>query len=241
MKQYKSTATLLMALLFVAVNVIFFFWVKPSNCGPAEWISYAFMVASFIFAYVAMMTYKGKDDETYSLTVVYIPLRYFYVQTVLSTLGVIGAQLIKSAENSDVASYIPAKYVFIIGHYIAILLTIYIVVLLVYVIRFWIHCKANRATEQSLERQHEEHSYVRDLGGMLSNLLPQVTDSEAKKAVNALYETIRFSTNKTTETGAKNRQEVAQGIASLSQLIASNDWQSVSDLAAQLNQKAKLQ
>lgn len=245
MKKNKSLATLLMVLIFIAVNVIFFIWVTPAQCGPVEWISYGFMVASFIFACVAMMTYNGKSDEVYSLSTVYVALKYFYVQTVLSALGVIGAQLIRSAQSSQaasqVASYVPAKYAFIIEHYFVLITSIYILVCLFYVIRFIVHSKANRATEQSLQQQHEEHSYVRDLGGTLANLLPMVSDTNAKKAVNNLYETVRFSANKTTASGSSNRQQVAQGLAKLSELIAAKDWQGVSDLATQLNSIAKQQ
>lgn len=260
MKKNKSTALLLMVLVFVVINVIFFLWLKPAQCGSAEWVSYGFMAFSFLFAVAAMLTYKGKSDETYSLTTVYLPLQYFFVQTVLSVAGIIGAVLIRNANrvadnvseqvsnaasavtDSEVALGQAAENVpFLVQHYTTLLVTVYIIIALIYVVRYIVHLSANDATEASLAQQHEEHSYVRDLGGMLSGLLPMVSDDGAKKAVNRLYETVRFSANKTSEVGQRNRQEVAAGITTLTQLIASKDWQAVTELANQLNLKAKMQ
>lgn len=235
MKQHKSTALLLMALIFVVVNVIFFVWVTPSNCGTAEWLSYGFMVASLLFACISIGVYNGKNDEVYSLSEVYVPVRYFFVQTFLSACGVIAAQICRGSDTSAGSDSFFANY------FVAILLTVYVVVCLVFVIRFIIHRKANSATEASIMQQHEEHSYVRDLSGMLSNLLPLVSDANARKSVNNLYETVRFSANKTSESGQMNRQEVAEGVVALSKLVAAKDWQSVAELASQLNLKAKMQ
>lgn len=260
MKSNKTTAILLMVLVFAVINLIFFLWVKPAECGSAEWVAYGFMAFSFLFAVFAIGTYRGKDDETYSLTTVYLPLKYFYVQTFLSAAGVIGAILIRNAGKaadkvgstvSDAVQQVTGNDValgqtaenapFFVHYYTTLLVTVYVIVLLVYVVRYVVHINANQATEASLAQQHEEHSYVRDLGGMLSALLPMVGDADAKKAVNTLYETVRFSANKTSEAGQRNRQEVAAGVTRLTELISAKDWQGVIDLANQLNLKAKIQ
>lgn len=234
MKNIKSTAALLMALVFVVVNIIFFLWVDPSKCGSAEWIAYGFMCFSFLCALVAMLTYSGKSDEVYSLTVVYLPLRYFYVQTILSALGVVGALVIRGMTIT------PENASFFIHHYDTILLTVYIIVLLIYAVRFILHRGANQATESSLRQQHIEHSYVRDLTPTLSNLMPMISDPAAKKAVNNLYEAIRYSANKTSEQGQANRVEVANGIDTLTNLVMAKDWQGTIDLANRLTFKAKM-
>lgn len=233
MKGIKSTALLLMVLVFVAINAIFFLWVDPSKCGAAEWVSYGFMTLSFLFACISMMTYNGKGDEVYSLTVVYIPLRYFYVQTILSCAAVVGALLMRGMPKAA------ANASFFVHNYVTILLTIYIIVLLVFVIRFIIHSKANQVTEASLREQYEDHSYVRDVAPILSSYLPMVSDPAAKKAVKTLYESIRFSANKTSEAGRRNREEVADGVDELARLIEAQNWQAATALATRLNIKAK--
>ena len=233
MKGIKSTALLLMVLVFIAINAIFFIWVDPSKCGAAEWISYGCMCLAFLFACISIMAYNGKGNEVYSLTVVYIPLRYFYVQTILSCAAVIGALMVRGMPKAV------ADASFFVHNYVTILLTVYIIVLLVFVVRFIIHSKANQATEASLREQYEDHSYVRDVAPILSSYLAMVSDPTAKKAVKNLYESVRFSANKTSELGRRNRQEVADGVDELTRLIEAQNWQAAAALATRLNIKAK--
>ncbi len=233
MKRLKSTALLIMALIFIVINVVFFLWVDASKCGLAEWYAYGFMAFSFLFACISILIYNGRSDEVYSLTTVYIPLKYFYVQTVLSALGVVGAMYIRAMPD------IAGSASFFIVHYATVLLTIYLIVMVVYLVRFIMHSAANKATEESLQQQYEEHAYVRDVAPVLANYMPLITDANAKKAVNNLYETIRFSANKTSAQGQANRIAVTEGVDQLTGLIEAQDWQAVMALATRLNLKAK--
>lgn len=67
----------------------------------------------------------------------------------------------------------------------------------------------------------------------------QVKEPAAKKAVNSLYETIRYGSNHTTAEGKEIQAKVTQGIARLTTLISAADWGAVKDLAYELNEKAK--
>lgn len=98
--------------------------------------------------------------------------------------------------------------------------------------------QANDITESSLIVQAQEHAYVKDLSGMLSNMMPVVTDAKTKKTVNALYETIRFSANKTNGKGSK--EVIAEGIERLGTLIDAKEWEAAAALAEELNNKAKM-
>lgn len=232
MKQIKPIALVILALIFIVLNVLFFLWVDPPKCGTPEWLSYGFMVGAFLFAAISMISYKGRSEEVYSLTVLYIPFRYFTIQSILSAAGIYYAGIIRGMESLQTDSQ------FFYSHYSTLLASAYIIVLAIYLIRYIIHCKANDITESSLNVQAQEHAYVKDLSVMLSNMMPVVTDAKTKKTVNALYETIRFSANKTNGKGSK--EVIAEGIERLGTLIDAKEWEAAAALAEELNNKAKM-
>lgn len=129
---------------------------------------------------------------------------------------------------------------FLSEHYTVIVLSVYILVFVFYAFNLAMHSTANKATEESLARQQEEHSFIQENSQRLQRAMLQIKDPSAKKAVNSLFETIRFGANHTTPEGKVLQEEVTAGIGRLIALIGAADWDSVKELANELNTKAKL-
>lgn len=128
---------------------------------------------------------------------------------------------------------------FLAEHYTVVVLSVYVLVLVFYAFNLGVHSTANKATVESLAKQAEEHLFIQENSQRLQRLLLQVKEPTAKKAVNSLYETIRFGANHTTPEGKQIQGEVTAGIARLTALITAADWEAVKELACELNAKAK--
>jgi len=129
---------------------------------------------------------------------------------------------------------------FLADHYAIIVLTVYLLVLVFYAVNLGIHSTANKATAESLAKQAKDHLFIQENSQRLQRMLSQVSDPTAKKAVNSLYESIRFSANQTTPEGKQIEAEVAAGIGQLASLISTANWDAVKELAQQLNEKIKM-
>ncbi len=284
MRFSKITASALMLLVLIVLNILFFAWTDAETRGAVEWMSYGFCMFSFVVACVAIFRVPQDSDEVYSLTTNYVCLSYFAVQTVLSVVAIYYGMVLRRATemvqatsdkvNSIVSNITGAvqqalpdsignlstdslgtvvnetvgsatdtvtqQSSFLADHYTTIVLTVYLLVFVFYAIRLFVHHTANQSTAADLAEQARQHAYIADNSQRVDRLARQITDPQAKKAVTQLYETIHFSANVTTAEGKQIEQEVASGIDRLAQLVASADWQAVTQCAKELNQLAKL-
>lgn len=128
---------------------------------------------------------------------------------------------------------------FLAEHYTVIVLSVYLLVLVIFAFNFVMHATANKATADSLAKQADELAFSQTNSQLLQRLLPQVKEPAAKKAVNSLFETIRYGASHTTPEGKQLQGEVTEGIARLITLINNADWNAVKELAGDLNTKAK--
>lgn len=255
MRINKMTAVALMILVLIVLQILFFAWTDEETRGAVEWMSYGFTMFAFVMACWSVFRVRQDSNEVYHLTTNYLPVSYFVVQTILSAIAIYyGMVLRKTAEVTQtitetvsdavnesvgklVATYQPS---FLAEHYTIIVLSVYLLVLVFYAINLGIHSTANQATAESLAKQEEEHKFIQENSKLLQRLLIQIKEPTAQKAVNSLYETIRFSANHTSSEDKQIQNEIAVGISQLASLVEAANWDEVKELSQQLNLKAQI-
>lgn len=259
MKINKTSTIALMILVLIVINILFFAWIDSDLRGPVEWMSYGFEMFAFIIACISVLHISQNNKETYRISTVYLPISYFAVQTVLSIFAIYICIILREAKDiaqnvrdniidlssgtaQDVINStadIACRKSFFIDHYTEIVLSVYLLVLVYYVITISIHMTANKATAIALETQEKEHSFIRESCAQLQHLSALIDNPEAKKSINYLYEAIRYKANKVTPEGKLVQNEVAAGIKQLMSYVDDSNWEAIHKLSKELCIKVK--
>lgn len=212
------------ALLFAALNALFFLWTSPSTRTTFAWVTYGFTAFAFFMGCLTTVLAK-EDQEDFEFATGYLSLlgfRYFTLQFVVAAVGILLQVLNKITSLFSILFY-----------------TLFILLLLYYVIQIIVHIRANQATSDALALQRRQHEYVQKCSSAVAMLLPHIP-ADRKREVQALYDVLRCSPNQASAAGQQAEQEVTAGLAELSKLVKNKEWEDVSTLAAELIQKAKL-
>ena len=211
------------ALLFAALNALFFLWTSSSTRTSFAWVAYGFTAFSFFMGCLTTVLTK-EDQEDFEFATGYLSMlgfRYFTLQFVVAAVGILLQALNKITSLFSLVFY-----------------TVFILLLLYYVIQIIVHIRANQTTSEALGQQRRQHEYVQQCSSAVAMLLPLIP-ADRRREVQSLYDVLRYSPNQASAAGQQAEQEVTAGLVELSKLVKCERWEDVDTLAAELIQKAR--
>lgn len=215
MKKSVNAAYGLLFLIPLALSILFFMWIPGERRGIIEWLSYVFMILSFVSLCLFM---PKESDETYTITVGDLTMKFFLLQVGSAFAFIILSQLLGWYDNAF--RTFPCLMV----------LTVYLVLTVVYVIRIGIHALANRATKASLDAGVQSSNISNTLKTKVASLMFGESDPAAAKALKKLQETIKFCPiGKFSD--AAFVAELYSGISELERAAEAKDWDAVVKLS----------
>lgn len=195
--------------VLVVFNILFYLW-TDSDRSAVCWISYGFITLSYvIFVLTYFFPRKGRG-ETYSLVVPQIAITYMALNL---CLGII---------------------LMILTSNITIALTLELLLSLYYIAHIVIHVQANRRTAANETARKAKVSEIRQISSQLKLYidLNEISDPEALKTMNTLYDEVQCSPTRTYI--GIDFDDVAAKLAIIDDAISSKDWVKVTSIARQM-------
>ena len=198
-----------LGLVVLAVfNVLFFLW--TDDRGAVEWLSYGFITVGYLWFMATLLAPRSGGNATYALTLPYVACSYLLAATVA------GVALMILTDS------------------VAMALSVQLVVLALYLVRFGVHHAANRATTQAVASHKSDVDYVRTTAARIKVLAASAGDDAAAKALRHLYDTVWCTPVGGTSSNAGLHTLVADHLAALESAVAAGDRERVIAVARQM-------
>lgn len=196
--------------VLIVFNVLFFLWTDADR-GAVEWLSYGFVTGGYLWFLAALFSPRSGGNDTYALTLPYVAGGY------LAAASIAGVALMILTDSTAIA------------------LSVHLVLLTIYMLRFGLHHAANTATTAAVAAQKRDVDYVRNTAADIKMLTASVDDDAAAKALRHLYDTVRCSPVHAASTDERLQRITAEKMASLESAVAERDWVRVVSVARQLD------
>ena len=231
MKFNKIITIFIITAIFIVMNVLYFMWITEDTRNDVMWILYGFTCLSFVVAAISIFA-VSKDGETYKLAIPFLSLRYLAVQSIISIYLIYKfMSLLRMKELSGFESTL-------LGHYKQIVLTISLILFVYYAVRIAIHFMANKATEKSIQDQVSSHNYISNNYAFLNDLIGDIKDENAKKEINGLMETLRYSPAESLSIKI-HADRINNDIQQLKTLSQKDNWEQVAKTAQNIKNLIK--
>lgn len=198
--------------IFIIIFNSLFFILGGIDHSASVWISYVFIhFGYFMLLLTPKLIRKGKSAAVFGFSLYSISSVYFLVEFF------IGLIFILIAPESSNASFIIQLC---IAGLFGIMLVSYMI--------------ANERTADAEEKRQYQIAYVKDASAKLKNLLESISDKEAKKKVERVYDTLYSSPVKSHPDLAQMENSILASIYKLEDTVFSGDKQSIMSLANSL-------
>ncbi len=161
----RTIGLILAGFVFAILQALFFMWTDAESRTAVAWISYGFINAAFIW-FVATMFIPMRGEGTHTLTMPYVAGSYLTIELIVGIL------------------------LMILTNSVLIAVTVQLILLAIYVVRFGIHGMANRATADAVETQQRDIRYIKDSAADVQLVMNLVDDPTARKELQRLYDVI---------------------------------------------------
>jgi len=210
----KNILWAILNLIFLVIfNIIFFMLGKESAGQNASvWISYGFIhFAYLMLLFTPKLIREGKSAAVFGFSIYSISGAYFLLEFFTGVIFIL-----ISPESYKAALIIQLC---IAGFYGILLVS---------------NLLANEYTADSQEKRQHQISYIRDASAQLKGLLDKVSDKEAAKKVEQVYDTLNSSPVKSYPELAQKENNILQTINELKHAISIGNKEEVISLANSL-------
>lgn len=206
----KKLGIILLQVILVVLNVLFFMWTEPSMRSSVVWLSYTFVTISYLILEAAILVPRQYQSRTWNWSLIYIAAMLFVAELFL---GIVLSSLFDT---------------------ITLPITIQLVTLLGFMVWGYLHVSASTKTTAALKKQEQEAVYARDLALQVKGLISLVPDNTARKNIKDLYEKIWCSPRASNPRAQECERSIELGIEDLKAFISVAKWDEVSQLAKDL-------
>ncbi len=209
---------ILLSIFLIVFNVLFFTLGDNESRNASLWISYGFIhFAYLIFVLSIFAIKKSPGQNAYDAPTTYVTWKYFTTELIV---GIVFIWL-----NFDGYALALTVQLIIAGIFIAI----------------WIaHLMANVHTAESMIRQKQELSYLRDCSSRLKGVMNEVTsDQQLYRKVEQCYEELSSSPTHSNASVSAIERNISDTIKDLEDAVYNNNLQYVYDLINQIMQSIK--
>lgn len=200
----------LLQVILIILNVLFFMWTEPAERSSVVWLSYTFTTISYLLLEAAILVPSKYKWAPWNWSIIYIAAMLFISELII---GVIFGCLVTSVPWT---------------------VTIQLILLLGFMVWGYMHISAAVTSNKALDKQAEEAVYAKDVALKVKDMIALVGDDAARKAVKALYEKIWCSPRASNDDARVYESQVAAGVEELKVFVAENNWQEVERMAGEL-------
>jgi hypothetical protein len=212
-----SVLWIILDFIFLLIFNAIFFILSGTGHNVSVWISYGFIhFAYFMLLLTPALIRKGKSADVFGFSLYSISAVYFVIEFVAGLIFIF-----VSPEN-----------------YVAALL-VQICVAGLYGIFLISHLIANEHTDASEKKRQYQIAYIKETSARLKSLLGRISDKEAKKKIERVYDTICSSPLQSRLNLAQMENRMLQSINELEDAISKGDKERTTTLSASLLQEIK--
>ena len=205
----KKYLRFLFQLIFLIIFNVSFFVLGGVAHYISVWISYGFIhFAYFMLVLVPKFTRNGKSSAIFGFSLFAISAAYFFIVFITGMLFILTSP---------------------VNHISALLVQLFIVGL--YGIIFISHMIANKNTTKAERKRQYQIAYVKDASAKLKTILESITDKDAKKAVEKVYDAIYSSPVKSHPDLMQMETSILQSINELENAVSTENKSKIISLA----------
>lgn len=199
-------------LIFLIIFNAVFFVAGGTNHNASVWISYGFIhFAYFMLLITPMLIRKGKSAVIFGFSLYSVSSIYFFAELLTGVIFILF-----SPENYKAA------------------LLVQLVIAGFYGIALIVNMLANEHTAEAEEKRQYEISYVKDASVRLKGLIESVSDKEAKKKIERVYDAVYSSPVKSHPNLAQMENRILESINELEDIISTENKESIISLSNSL-------
>jgi signal transduction histidine kinase len=200
---------LILDLIFLIIFNALFFVLGGVEHTMSVWISYAFIhFAYFMLLTTPKLIREGKSSAVFGFSLYSISSAYFLIEFVTGIIFIL-----VSLESYKIAFLIQLC---IAGLFVIILIS---------------HMIANEHTADAEEKRHSQIAYVKDASTKLKGLLENISDKEAKKKAEKVYDVIYSSPVKSHTDLIQMEERILASIDELENAVSTGNKGSIISLA----------
>ena len=199
MTKINVLSTILNLIFLIIFNAVFFL-VGGTDHNTSVWISYGFIHFAYIMVLLTpKLTRSGKSSAVFGFAISSISSAYFVVQLVIGVIFIlIGPESINAALLTQLC-----------------LAGVYGIVLLINLI-------ANEHTANAEEARQPQIAYVKEASARVKTLMNDISDKEALRSVEKVYDALYSSPVKTHPNLANMEERILISIDALAQTAATS-------------------
>jgi len=211
MKKINFLKIILNAIFLIVFNV-FFFVLGGSEHKMSVWMSYGFIHFAYLMLIITpWLIRNGKSAAVFGFSLYSISTTYFIIQFVTGMIFIL-----VSPESYNVALLVQLCFA---GLYGIMLIT---------------HMLANERTADAEEKRQYEIAYIKEASVKMKFLLESVSDKEAKKKVERVYDAISSSPVKSHPNLEQKEKQILQSINELEREVKKGNKNGITSLANSL-------
>lgn len=207
----KAILWMLLDLIFLVVFNIVFFVVGGGERHASVWISYAFIHFAYVMTVATPYITKNSKQAVFGYSVYAISSVYFLAEFIIGVIFIL--------VNPE--SFKPALVVQLI------LAAIYLALLIIFLL-------ANEKTNEALDREETENSYIRSCAARVKALMGRLNERGCDKALENLYDIIHSSPSRSSASVAQIEQQSNVLLSQLETAVNSGEKELTVSIAAQL-------
>ena len=206
---------LLDSIFFIIFNLIFFIVIGTSH-HASGWMSYVFILVSYLLLVITPFFTKGVSNKTALAAPIYlIGTGYFLIELIVGLIFIL--------INQDSIKLAFLCQIIILGGYLILLVSNII---------------ANENTKESIQKKESEMNFVKDSTLNLKNMMNNISDRELYKKFESAYDVLNSSPFSSSEHVEDLESQIMQLINQLKYKYGSNDINGVSRILDEIVSKA---
>jgi hypothetical protein len=208
----KKALWIVLDLIFLAIFNVIFFVLGGTEHLASVWMSYAFIHFSyFMMLLTPLLLRKDENSTVLGFSLYSISAAYFFIELIVGTAFVLAA-----SESYKLALVVQ---LIIVGLYGALLVS---------------HMIANEHTSETVEDRNSHIAYVKNASSKLKLLLGIISDGEAKKKVESVYDVVNSSPVKSHPNLFQTECKILQSISELGNAVSDGRKDTIITLADSL-------
>lgn len=201
-----------LSIFLIIFNLLFFLFGDIASHNDSLWISYGFIHFSYLIFVISIFTNKkGSGRNGYDASTVFITWKYFVIELIVGTV-----------------------FIFLNLEGIAIALASQSVLAAIFLILWLSNLLANEHTADSMARQEQEISYIKDCSHKLRLLSQNSSDVSTRKLIDKCYDAVSSSPSKSNRNVYDIERNILITISELENAVFTDNKESIKTLSAQI-------
>ena len=215
MNNNKILSAILKLIFLIVFNIIFFMF-GGTNRETSVWISYGFILLSYLMLIITQNVIRPSNSSVLGLSLYSISSVYFLVEFIVGVFFIVRKQ----------DTY-------------KIPLAIQLVIFSLYLLIFISTLMANNNTIDSVQNYEEEVAYIKGVSSKVKLLIGQVEDKNINKRIEHIYDLLHTSPSKSNNSVKPFEKNIILLIDDLEGAVQRNDTNMIYSLSSEIENNVK--